>query len=375
MLDLLETFIAVTEAGSLNKAAEVLHLTHPAITRQIRSLEAQLDAVLLVRSSHGVTLTPAGVAVLPHAHQALAAAAACRAAARDAAGTRSQRLALATGLMVTLYVLPPVIARFRALYPDVEVTLLPGQHAAAIERLLAYQVDAAVIASDVTAPQIRAIPIFTDPLLLVEAPDSAAVARGQGSQPAGDPSGRGPIQGMGAVHPGFPGAPPVRVPGRAGTVPRSEHSPTTSPSPATASLHLSSRAQRGISESAHTPTPKPAGDSLTLSSLQGATLLVPSPQTGLRRQIEHALATRGVVCPLVEHPTAETIKTAIALGMGVAILPQSVVAEDLHAGRLAAHPFSDWPDAHRTVRVLLRAEGATPPPVQALIRLLQERYA
>src|SRR5207244_1048258 len=79
-------------------------------TRQIRSLETQLGAVLLVRSSHGVTLTPAGVAILPHARQALAAAAACRTAARDASGARPHRLALATGLIVTLYVLPPVLA-------------------------------------------------------------------------------------------------------------------------------------------------------------------------------------------------------------------------------------------------------------------------
>jgi DNA-binding transcriptional LysR family regulator len=319
MLDLLETFIAVSEAGSLNKAAEALHLTQPAITRQIRSLEAQLGAVLLTRSSHGVTLTPAGVAILPHARQALAASAACKQAAQAASAGRAQRLTLATGLMITLYVLPPVIARFRELHPDVDVALHPGLHAQAVDRLLNYEVDAAVIGSDVDVPQVRAIPIFRDPLLLVTAPSNAAPVSSQ-------------------------------------------------------ALPLSSGAQLGISEATHAAPPQ-TGHGAALAALQGAALHVPSPQTGLRHQIERALADRGITATLHEHPIAETIKTAVALGMGVAILPRSVVVADVAAGRLHAVPLDDWPDAYRTVRVLIRAEGAVPTAVRALIGLLQERYA
>ena len=290
MLDLLETFVAVAEAGSLNKAADAVHRTQPAVTRQIRSLEQQLGAVLLTRSSSGVTLTPAGVAVLPFARQTLAAVAACRHAAREAAAGRATRLSLASGQMVTLYLLPPVIARFRALYPDVEVALHLGAHGDAVRRLLDYEVDAAVISSDVHVPQVRAYPVFDDPLRLVSAPMSAAT--------------------------------PV----------------------------------------AH------------LTDLAGRTLLLPPPQTSLRPQVERALSERGVAAAIVEHPTAETIKTAVALGLGTAVLPHSVVQEDVAAGRLVATPIEDWPDAHRTVRVLVRAEGGVPAHVRALIRLLQEQY-
>ena len=52
MLDLLETFCAVAEAGSLTRAAERLHITQPAITRQMRALERQLGAVLLTRTPY-----------------------------------------------------------------------------------------------------------------------------------------------------------------------------------------------------------------------------------------------------------------------------------------------------------------------------------
>jgi DNA-binding transcriptional LysR family regulator len=98
----------------------------------------------------------------------------------------------------------------------------------------------------------------------------------------------------------------------------------------------------------------------------------PRGRVGMARAI--AEGHLGVTADLVEHPTAETIKAAVALGMGVAVLPESVVVEDVGAGRLMARRFGGWADASRTVRVLVRAEGAIAPPVQTLIRLLQERY-
>jgi DNA-binding transcriptional LysR family regulator len=58
---LLQTFLAVADAGQVSGAARRLHLSQPAITAQIRKLEADLDIPLFIRSVHGVTLTPRGV--------------------------------------------------------------------------------------------------------------------------------------------------------------------------------------------------------------------------------------------------------------------------------------------------------------------------
>lgn len=170
MLHLLESFCTVAETGSLNKAAEVLHLTQPAITRQIKTLEAQLGVVLLNRTPHGVGLTPAGQAVLPHARAALAAVAACKHAAQTAAGGGPERLRIAAGLMITLYTLPPVITAFQDAYPAVPVELIPGHHRETLDKLLDYKADVAFIATDVSAPETKAIKLFSDPLLLVSHP-------------------------------------------------------------------------------------------------------------------------------------------------------------------------------------------------------------
>jgi DNA-binding transcriptional LysR family regulator len=167
LLELLETFCAVAEAGSLTRATEALHLTQPAITRQLQALESRLGAVLLIRSPQGVVLTPLGRTVLRHAKDALAAVRACERAASEASTGRTQRLSLASGLMAMLYVLPPVLSRYREQHPEVAVDLRPAHHRAAVEWLLAYEVDAAVLSSPVHSAQIKSEPILADPLLYI----------------------------------------------------------------------------------------------------------------------------------------------------------------------------------------------------------------
>ena len=71
----LRYFVAVAEAGSMTVAAERrLHTAQPSLSRQIRDLEVEVGAQLLVRSAHGVELTEAGQAFLGHARLALASA-------------------------------------------------------------------------------------------------------------------------------------------------------------------------------------------------------------------------------------------------------------------------------------------------------------
>lgn len=300
MLELLETFCAVVEAGSLTKAAERLHTTQPAVTRQMRTLERELGAALLTRTPQGVAPTAAGEAVLEHARAAISAVRAARAAVASVSEGGVERLRVAAGLMATQYVLPPVVAAFQARHPDVEVSLQPVHQRVAVERLLGYEVDAAVIASPVRSPLVRAKEILKDPLMVV-----SAAARGAAGEKASGVD-RGPVR---------------------------------------------------------------------LEELRGRTVLVLAAGTGLHELVEEALRERRVECRLVEHPTAETIKTAVALGMGVTILPVSAVRAELGDGKLVGRVIEDWPGGERVIRVLTRAAGRVPKPVAALTELLEERYA
>lgn len=170
MLDLLQTFCSVADTGSLNKAAEVLHLTQPAVTRQIKLLEQQLGVVLLIRHTQGVRLTPAGEAVLRHARQAVAAAAACQGVAATFASSAAERLRVAAGMHVAMYCLPGLLAEFQRRWPSVKVDLRPDVNRAAVQRLLQYEADVALVAFEVAVPGVQQIPLFADPLVLVAPP-------------------------------------------------------------------------------------------------------------------------------------------------------------------------------------------------------------
>src|SRR5882724_4279425 len=82
----LRYFVAVAEEGSLTVAADRrLHTAQPSLSRQMRDLEYEVGTPLMVRSSRGIELTPAGAAFLNHARLALAQVDAAGATARLAA--------------------------------------------------------------------------------------------------------------------------------------------------------------------------------------------------------------------------------------------------------------------------------------------------
>jgi DNA-binding transcriptional LysR family regulator len=98
----LRYFMAVAEHGNFSRAAEALHIAQPVLSRQIRALESELGATLLVRGRTGATLTAAGDQLARDAEPLLADAEALRrSVARAARGPRTFTIAFMPGLIVT----------------------------------------------------------------------------------------------------------------------------------------------------------------------------------------------------------------------------------------------------------------------------------
>ncbi|MEU8887632.1 LysR family transcriptional regulator [Streptomyces sp. NPDC048442] len=119
----MEYFLTVVEEGSFTRAAELLHVTQPALSHQIKALEKSVGGALLERRARGVGLTVMGRAYLPHAERAVRSAVQAQRAARAAAGAEGGELHVAALHSVAVGILPDVFAQWRRAHPGVALHL------------------------------------------------------------------------------------------------------------------------------------------------------------------------------------------------------------------------------------------------------------
>lgn len=119
----LRAFLAVVETLNFRQAAEHVHVTQSALSRQIQRLEDTLGVTLFDRSRRAVALTEAGRAFLPEARQTLAHAKQAQRTARRAARGEVGRLVVGFVGPAIYGVLPRILRAFRAAAPEVELVL------------------------------------------------------------------------------------------------------------------------------------------------------------------------------------------------------------------------------------------------------------
>ena len=119
----LECLVTIIEQGSLTKAAEVLHLSQPALSHQIAAVERELGTPVIERLPRGIRPTAAGLATAAEARIALAAAERAVLAGRRVAAGTGGRIRIACAETMTAWVLVPVLRSWRHRFPDVELGL------------------------------------------------------------------------------------------------------------------------------------------------------------------------------------------------------------------------------------------------------------
>lgn len=120
----LRVFHAAVAAGGITAGAERLNISQPAASREIRELEARLGLTLLERSARRLSLTEAGRLLDDYAERIFALERAAETALRELAGLDRGQLILGASNTIGNHVLPPLLARFAALYPGIDITLL-----------------------------------------------------------------------------------------------------------------------------------------------------------------------------------------------------------------------------------------------------------
>ena len=147
----LRSFIAAAEDGNISRAAQRLNLTQPALSRQIKGMEDDLDVALLERGAHSFSLTPAGELLLREGRLLLERADTLEQRVRATAKAQTIRVGYSPSL--TAGILSPAIEAFTQVHPKARVELSDMAGNQMIEALQKGTLDVIV-----TAPPMKEIP-------------------------------------------------------------------------------------------------------------------------------------------------------------------------------------------------------------------------
>ena len=165
----LQSFVAVAEQASFTRAAQVLGLAQPALSRHIRSLEVELRQTLLMRNGRGAVTTDAGKLLLEHARGILHQVARAHEDLDQLRGGMSGRVALGLPPSVARVLTVPLTRAFRAELPQAQLSIREGLSADLAESLLNGRLDIAVLYNAQATEGLQRQSLIDEELVLVQA--------------------------------------------------------------------------------------------------------------------------------------------------------------------------------------------------------------
>ena len=163
----LRAFLTVAETGNVTRAAEVLHLVQPAVSRQIMMLEEDIGSPLFERERHGMVLTDAGRSLVGYARRAML----------ELERARAEISGASTGIggLVTLGLLPstidmlssPLVSALATNYPGIRIRIAMGYAGTLLRWLQSGEIDAALLYGAERSSEIQTWPLIEEPLWVI----------------------------------------------------------------------------------------------------------------------------------------------------------------------------------------------------------------
>ncbi len=164
----LRYFRSIASNGSLSAAARELNVAQPALSHHIRKLEADLDVKLLVRSSRGVELTPAGRIFAIRAGDILQQIKDTETEIREQIKEPNGRVAIAMIPSLARHVVPVLLRILEEAFPRIELSILDAPSASAAEFMNSQKAELALVPNPVEIREAKARAIYKEPVHLVK---------------------------------------------------------------------------------------------------------------------------------------------------------------------------------------------------------------
>ncbi|MEO7716980.1 MAG: LysR family transcriptional regulator [Capsulimonas sp.] len=174
----LAIFHAVAQEGGIGRGAERLHISQPAVSKQLQELERSLGTPLFDRLPRGVRLTGAGVILADYARRLFALEAEAEEALADLRGLERGTLAVGASMTIGSYLLPEVLARFHRRYPGVALSLEIANTEDIQQRLLDGALDLGLTEGFAEEADLEAAVFAQDAMVVIAPPNHPIRAEG-----------------------------------------------------------------------------------------------------------------------------------------------------------------------------------------------------
>src|SRR6266700_4209319 len=166
-LDDRRSFLILSEQLHFRRAAEIVHISQPALSKQIRRLEDRLGGQLLIRRSRGLHLSSAGQVLLQHARQVIEDSESAERITRLALKGEAGTLRVGFGIAVLARGLPNLMLRFRKRFPNVDLSVRNMSTSDQIQALSDRRIDVGFVRLPIRTEDIETIPIVKERLMIV----------------------------------------------------------------------------------------------------------------------------------------------------------------------------------------------------------------
>ncbi|NRD77781.1 LysR family transcriptional regulator [Bacillus sp. BRMEA1] len=175
----LEVFVKVVEKENFSKAAEELHMTQPAVSQYIRTLEQTVGTRLLERSNKYVRLNKAGEIVYHHAKEILALYTKMQSLVDDLTNIANGPIAIGASYTFGEYILPHIIARLKKEFPMISPSIIIHNTKEIIDLVNTYQLDIGIIEGLFSEERIQSEVVSEDHMVIVASPHHPLLKKGR----------------------------------------------------------------------------------------------------------------------------------------------------------------------------------------------------
>lgn len=166
----LQVFYTVAKQLSFTKAAEMLYMTQPAVTFQVKQLEEHFNTRLFERSHGRISLTPAGELVMGYADRILSLATEMDARVGEMTGQVSGPLMIGASTTIAEYQLPRILGEFKERFPQVHARLTVANSETIENKVADHTLDIGLIESPSHNPSLTTHACCDDELVMICAP-------------------------------------------------------------------------------------------------------------------------------------------------------------------------------------------------------------